>query len=885
MLLAGIVLVLLNVAALAPMATGAVEGAVEDNFASFSKDSVCANDDCTEAEEDWASSTSPRDFYGYSITNVADVMANGTAPTYERIGPVTYDITTTRTILDYDASAGELTYNSVKSFACSADTEVPCDTEVSQLNIAFQPAVIGATSALIGATMDATKAAFVTGMLAKDMESLGPGLGASQAMSGLYAQTVADVTAAGGDETMAANGIGSNFYDGWDQYFAANDLSGAGTSVTYSMATSSSASFESLVYAFNGAMFPGSGEDVSLLSDVGTMVFAGHCDAYPTDLTNATTRAKIWGYEVADNATTIANDYAMCYGIGGNFATTFGGGDADWMLDTSGEAVNASARLAYMGITMDNTAAMGMLFGAPGDDNITGLLEISDDKTDNGAAKFLGDMAAGNMQDAMNTTGIQDPTTLAQVAAWVTGWFNDSTSLPMVLLGGSGDMTASLFVNTTFGAEDPLNGGYLSTSLNIGQEDGSSLWELLGRDAIDLDPSLSGHILYNETTGLTTQGGAVLFLYGELSGQTPPIFDGNSLPWNEATIATMYGVDENVSSAMRLLMMGDPAKAGIYGTTADAKVPGYLMSIGAMPYLTQSFNNWLLGWQDAATGGWLSLETNETYYGSGGVANGDGTNYTMCTGEAGGCDQGETLAEDGSTYLSWRNEAMATGTYGLITPESLVGTTGGFLTGSGDKVDVSGYAIADITCDGTSTVKGIPVDDCSASVTATERNIQANLLETYTLLDATPGALPVYFGSEITMQAEQLSGLIIAGESSSTFYLDTRAHTSQASAPSMSDLEPVFEIKSSSMIGDDDAEEMESAIVQNQDMLSYWTNFDSWIDWVTLLFWVGGIAMIAMGMIGAGNASTENDSLATAAAMEDANDEADSSDGGDEDAA
>ena len=59
-MLAGIVLVLLNVAALAPMATGAVEGAVE-TFASFSKDSD-ANDDCTEAEEDWASSTSPETF-------------------------------------------------------------------------------------------------------------------------------------------------------------------------------------------------------------------------------------------------------------------------------------------------------------------------------------------------------------------------------------------------------------------------------------------------------------------------------------------------------------------------------------------------------------------------------------------------------------------------------------------------------------------------------------------------------------------------------------------------------------------------------------------------------------------------------------------------------
>ena len=44
----------------------------------------------------------------------------------------------------------------------------------------------------------------------------------------------------------------------------------------------------------------------------------------------------------------------------------------------------------------------------------------------------------------------------------------DATSLPMILLGGSGDMTASLFVNTILGAEDPLNGGYLENSLNLG---------------------------------------------------------------------------------------------------------------------------------------------------------------------------------------------------------------------------------------------------------------------------------------------------------------------------------------------------------------------------------------------------------------------------------
>jgi hypothetical protein len=280
------------------------------------------------------------------------------------------------------------------------------------------------------------------------------------------------------------------------------------------------------------------------------------------------------------------------------------------------------------------------------------------------------------------------------------------------------------------------------------------------------------------------------------------------------------------------------------------------------------------------TVGWTSLETNATYYSSPNVANGDGTNYTMCTGEGGDCDQGETLMEDGSTQLSWRNDAMFAATFGLISPESLVGTTGGLLTGTGDKVDVSGYAVADITCDGTSTVKGIPVDDCSATVVATERNIQANLLETYSLLDATPGALPVYFGSEISMQAEELSGLIIAGESKSTFYLDTRAHTSQASAPSMNDLVPVFEIHSSSMIGDSDAEDMESAIVQNQDKMTYWTNFDSWIDYVTLLFWVGGIAMIGMGMVGAANASSdEEEKDFSASAEETSTEEASAEDG------
>jgi hypothetical protein len=468
----------------------------------------------------------------------------------------------------------------------------------------------------------------------------------------------------------------------------------------------------------------------------------------------------------------------------------------------------------------------------------------------------------------------------------------------MVLLGGSGDMTASLFVNTTFGAEDPLNGGYLDNSLNMG-----GAWMLLGgSENVDLDPAISGNALYGPL-GLTTSTGSAIFLYGELSGYTPPINfstmgPGEPMAWNEATIGALYGVDANAAGAMRALMMGP-----LYGTTSASFVPGYLMSnFGTTPYLTQSVNSWLLGWHDPvsaylATGnpmdmsaGWASLETNETYYGSNGIANGDGTDYTICTGEVAGCDRGETLAEDGSTQLAWRNDAMMTATFGLIMPESLVGTTGGFLTGEGDKVDVSGYAIADVTCSETDTVKGIPVDVCTASVEPTSRNIQAKLLSTYSLLDATPGALPVYFGSEITVKSEELSGLIIAGESTSTFYLDTRAHTDQASTPSMADLVPVFQIESGSTIGDSDAEEMESAIVQNQDTMTYWTNFDVWVDYVTLLFWLGGVGLVVIGMIGAANTSTEEEMPAAVAQEEEkdysAGDEvAESDDDSDDDAA
>ena len=826
MLIAGIVLVLLNVAALAPMATNAVEGVVDDTFESYTKDSICANDDCTEAEEDWASSTAQRDYYAWDVTNLAEVMG-GAAPVTEKVGPFTYDITTTRTINSYDASAGEVTYNAVKTFECAADSAFSCDTEVTQLNILFQAQVIGATGMAMNGIMDLTKVGFAVQMVLQDMNTTQAGTATVGGMC------MADVNGDGTPDAIPCH----SWANGGQGQLAVSET-GMGIKMMNNNET------------LNTTM-----NSVPAFSE-GSLDNAMTNTSHPADPAE-----QPW--------TERERDWAMYATVGASFQAYGGGSDAN--LTNNDDLAMRLHNL--LGVDMTGVNAVGLMIAGHLTDNPTGVVATNADGTAFGMAEFLA-MDAADVMAAYNMTATQ----YGAVAGWVAGWATSASSAQLGLLGGVGTMNAEQFVNQTFGGMSPVGDPYLERSLNLG-----GAWSaVFGNAPVDLTQEQSGNLLYGPI-GLTTRTGATLFIYGELAGQTPPINlatmeAGAPMDWNADTIAAIYGIDTNAATALRALMMGP-----IYGTTADAFVPGYLMSsFGTTPYLTQSFNNWLIGWHDPvnaflATGnpmdmsvGWSSLESNATYFGSGGIANGDGTNYTVCTGEVAGCDKGETLLEDGSPELSWRSTEMATATYGLITPESLVGTTGGFLTGDDDKVDVSGYVIADVVRTGDSTVKGIPVYDYQATQDAPGRSIQANLMETFSLLDATPGALPVYFSTEITMQAEQLSGLIIAGSSVNTFYLDNREHTNQASVPTMADLDPVFEIQSSSMIADDDAETMESSIVQNQDKMTYWTNFDSWIDYVTLLFWVGGIAMIGMGMVGAANASSEEEEKDFSASAEEA---------------
>ena len=881
-LIAGAVMILLNLVVLAPIATSMVEGAVEDNFETWPYDEACADSDCTTAEEDWATSTSERSYYAWNLTNADEVMA-GEEAVYEKLGPFDYEITTTRNIIAFDKEAGTLTYDESKVFTCAMDDPEACNTPITQLNIPYQPQVVGATGLVVEGIMDTTKVAFTTGMLAQDLESMFAGAPTAAAMTQNLADASAGMQGMGLDaataDAAAPGAVADLFWDGYAANFEA--IAGASYASANGLDEDFGANFSGdsntdMNYAFYSAMGPG-GEDLSLTGALGATMLAGHCSAYPTEdsatiLADAAngfvnsgtmTRASLWQYTAMADATTpdfemtIARDWAMCAGVGMTFQA-LGGGDSDWMLDQTGTAVDASTRLAHMGIVtadgspIDNVLAMGVLFGNPTDDNVTGMLEVVG--TEYGVANFLG-------MDAEAATALYgiDAATHGALAMWALGWMTDQTSLPMILLGGSGDMTASLFVATSFGAEDPLNGGYLEASINLGVEsmDGMSYWEMIGGEAIALTPEQSTHILYNETLGLTTSTGATLFLYGELTGNTAPMLgDG---PWTNQTIAALYGIEPTEADALSALV----------NTVYQTMVPGQLMAMQSPgQYMTMPLNNWLYGWFDpvsmmvaddptAPSAGWAKLETNETYYGSGGVSTGPATVYVKCTGHNADCEKGEAVSEDGSNELSWRNTNVATNTSGLISVVTLNGTTGGFLTGSGDMVNAGGYAVTSVDCSGTGEVEGIPVNECSATVEATKTPITAKLINSESLLDAMTPALPVYFGAEISLKSEEISGLIISGSSTSTFYLDTRTGTDLATEPTMDDLQEVFQIVQGSAIEGEDAEEMESSIVQNQEFMGWWMNFDNGFDYVALLLYIGGVALVIMHFVMAGQKEDE----------------------------
>jgi len=499
------------------------------------------------------------------------------------------------------------------------------------------------------------------------------------------------------------------------------------------------------------------------------------------------------------------------------------------------------------------------LNGGEGTSNPTGILAEGSEPIYFGVNAFA-DAANSNKDEAMSEYGIINSTGMDFLTEWVNNWLSGASTYEVSgenLVDDEGNpypenatenITASDYANMSFGGVDPLDGTLPLFGLNNGG--------LLSLDTdINTGNTLGGEIL----DALTTTEGATGIVYMSLSGVTPPRIGSGYGPgglefskW--IGFGQGYGVNANQAYALEHLTMD---------VVYNDLVPRYLEGIGAERWNTLSINEWLFGWHDPATAltlsgssdnystGWFSLDANASLYltpelVSLGVEAPENPPTWMVrnTGEQDLTKLDKLMTQNNLSELGWHSEEMYQGTYGLVEwePNGLRHASGGWVDGTNInceennfvKYDLAGFIVPNIPCVGSSTVKGIETIHYSIETNASERLIQAKLLNSKTLLDALPGSIPLYFGATADLYAEPKTGYIIKGDVTSTFYLDVAALNDPAKdgPTSVDELQPVFMIEIHPELDDEQADQIKSQIYTNQNIVTWWTNFDTPFDFI-----------------------------------------------------
>ena len=874
LLVTGLVLIGINFLALAPFVAGQVEAgvadAVADGYDGYDDD---GNKDYTaDYDDEWLISTSERVYFAYSLDNPEGVNA-GEEHEFTRMGPFIYEVTTTREILDFDYDAGEITYSEFDSFEwcenCTwiddngdSHNSVSGSTEITQVNILWNTQrIAGISTGIIYGEVFA-KAGFANSMIANDLQNRAPSIWASQDISGLVAANGAATTLAGA--YMQGNG-GST--DGMPDFSTYTDG------------------------IMTDAVDPSTGICIALTCDIGPMLVAGM--GAPDGGATTQTRAALYGY--ADSGEQMnAIDLAVYSLAGGTFLARGGGAELS-------EATDLRERLDEIsGVDIaDPDVLNGVLFGTPGADIANGLLSVSDYSGIplNGVALFLLG-ADGDLFGTMTTYGIGLTQLLGlsdYAGQWI-GLVGTPTEFEMILTGGQGTINADDWWQLSFGGEEPIAGGYIPIGLNRGDFEGT----------VDMDVAKVTEILYTSPYALTSDF-ASIFMYGELSGSTLPAEEGGATTdWNDAYVAGLYDISEADAAAVRSWVadfMFDQVIGALLG-----------FQYGGSAYITQPVENWLFGWRDIIVAdvvygepdnmalGWVSLETNETYFGSDSVTTGD---YDVYVASTQGDDMGQRLrqgyinsdgdghcdfklnsdgtmadadssgmypCEDGELYgftehLPWRAPHRETSTLGLLSAHVgndntvVAGAVGGVADSENSfKVNLVGYAMAESVPGDMETYKGIEMRAHTVNLDPSQNQIQAKLIGSASFVDVLPGALPVYFGSSVDIKVEPVTQVAMYGKSVSMFHLDLRGPGMLN--PEMDvDTHPVFEIHTFSEIGDEDAANFKCAVLDNMEPM-YWTDFGgsgdcelegtAVIDYVTATLYIASIVMIAIGALGFG---------------------------------
>ena len=834
----GVILLLLNVGV---GVSGVLDGVIEGNVETAVKDGYDGLDDdgnqdyTADFDDEWMNASSTKAYYANSISNLEEVLAGTSTPTYERVGPFIYYENTTREVIEYDYDEGSITYSGYETFEwcedCTWEGEksVSGDTVVNQINILWNTQRIGGMGSGIEYGEIFAKAMFAAQMIEFDLSNRAPSMWASD-----------DIAA------MASAAGGGKFGNMSAELALATAAYSDPTGQTNLWTITDDHDLAPIKTAFYTAN-DGYGNCIALTCDIGPVLIAGM--GAPSE-TVTPTRAALLGYSNWTSAPedTAALDWAIYSMAASKFVEHGGGADVNSQTPQLKERMNeVSGLLIPDPGTLDNllfNESVGLLTtfevgGIPLPGMVVGLLLPLQ------SGDYFGAMTTYNL-DLLKIASLAD-----YVEPWVgLGLTGEPTEFELILTGKTGTMVSNEWWLTAFGDYDPLGGTYIPIGLNRDSFAGMA----------DLTMEKSDFILNDPVIGLKSSFPGQ-FMYGELSGMSLPDSEGVAHTWDDAYVSNLYGISEQEASALR---------DWVSNFYFDTVMPVLLNFVtGNTPYYSMPISNWLYGWDDAVSAyfgfwSWNSLETNATYYGSDGISTGDWSVYKMSTrGDTlgqrmaqgyinsdgdGMCDydydsNGDFIGydipcEDGQVYgmtehLTWRAPHREEAASGLLSAHagnddtSLMGTVGSLASPNEPfNLNVAGYAIATSEVGSTTNYKGIEMVDHTVKLDPSNAQIQGKLIGSTSYVDVIPGALPVYLEADIDLKVEPITTAIMYGKVKVTFHLDTRGpgnlnpDLSDNSTESM----PVFEIHTFSEIGDDDADSFKASVTDNMGTFG-WTNF------------------------------------------------------------
>ena len=856
--------------------TGTIDGIIEGTVADTVAGSYDGLDDdgnrdyTADFDDDWINASGEKAYFANSITNLDEILADATVePTYEKVGPFIYYENTTREVIEFDYDEGSITYSGYETFEWCEDctwtdgdgaehTSVSGDTVVNQINILWNTQRIAGMGSGVEYGEIFAKAMFAAQMIEFDLSNRAPSIWASEDIESM-------ATAAGGSK-----------FGNMNAELNVSAASYSATGQTNIWTISDDHDLTPIKTAFYNAN-DGYGNCIALTCDIGPVLIAGM--GAPSE-TVTPARAALLGYSnwTSTPEDTVALDWAV-YSLAASKFVEHGGG-----AEINNQTPQLKERFAAVsGVTISDPVTLeNLLFNES-----VGLLtsfEISGIPLPGMVVGLLLPLQSEDYYGAMITYDV-GLITIGALADYVEPWVGLGltgvpTEFEMILTGGQGTMASNDWWLTAFGDFDPLGGIYIPIGLNRDIFAGMA----------SLTQEESDFILNDPDIGLKSSFPGP-FMYGELSGLSLPDSEGVQHTWDDAYVASLYGISEESAHALR---------DWVGNFYFDTVMPVLLNFVtGNTPYYSMPISNWLYGWDDAVSAyfgffSWNSLETNATYYGSDGISTGDWSVYKMSTkGDTMGqrmaqgyinsdgdgfCDFDydangnfigyDVVCEENQVYgmtehLTWRAPHREEGANGLLTAHagnaetSLMGTAGSLASPNDPfSFNVAGYAVATSEVGDETTYKGIDMVEHTVTVDPVNTQIQGKLIGSSTYVDVIPGALPVYLGADIELKVEPVTTAIMYGKVKVTFHLDTRGpgylnpDFSEDSAETM----PVFEIHVFSEIDDEGADDFTGAVSDNLGPMG-WTNFGGTagtaltaVHTVVALMYVTSIVSLAYGL-------------------------------------